>query len=254
MTGSEGCSTSRARAALCRTSVSCTPLQLTRIEAPQSRIPGNLSRLARSSYETPYLMLVPLELVCQRPANQATASAYNYVHNIPLRSAPAWLMMFLVSASAGCAAQQSSSQPASGCRVSLVSDGDSLRCQDGRRVRLIGVDAPEALQRPYGGRSRAALQRLVPLGTDIRLESDLRPTDQYRRQLAYVWVGPSLVNEVMVRDGWAVLYTVPPNVKYAARLERAQREARARGAGLWAEQGFECLPTDFRQKRCVSRP
>ncbi len=34
--------------------------------------------------------------------------------------------------------------------------------------------------------------------------------------LAYVWTGSSLVNERLVREGWAVLYTLPPNVKYAA--------------------------------------
>jgi micrococcal nuclease len=86
------------------------------------------------------------------------------------------------------------------------------------------------------------------------LEADVAPTDRYGRQLAYVWVGTTFVNEAMVRDGWAVLYTVPPNVKYAPRLERAQKEARARGAGLWVERGFECPPSDFRRDRCVSPP
>ena len=41
--------------------------------------------------------------------------------------------------------------------------------------------------------------------------------------LAYVWAGSTLVNESMVRDGWAVLYTVPPNVKYADRLGTGAR-------------------------------
>jgi endonuclease YncB( thermonuclease family) len=57
--------------------------------------------------------------------------------------------------------------------------------------------------------------------------------------------------------GWAVLYTVPPKVKYADRLQRAQNEARsngaglwAHGAGLWAQSGFNCLPSDFRRRLC----
>jgi micrococcal nuclease len=58
----------------------------------------------------------------------------------------------------------------------------------------------------------------------------------------------------MVRDGWAVLYTVPPNVKYEERLRRAQNEARARGAGLWLDRGFDCLPVDFRRGECLSPP
>jgi micrococcal nuclease len=78
--------------------------------------------------------------------------------------------------------------------------------------------------------------------------------DHYGRQLAYVWTGSVLINEVMVRSGWAVLYTVALKVKYADRLSAAQKEARASGAGLWAQHGFECLPSEFRRSRCASRP
>jgi micrococcal nuclease len=141
-----------------------------------------------------------------------------------------------------------------GCLVLRVADGDTFTCRDGRKVRLIGIDSPESQQQPHGARARKALLQLLPPAAAVRLEFDVAPTDRYGRFLAYVWVGPALVNEAMVRDGWAVLYTVPPNVKYAERLTRAQKEARARGAGLWSQRGFECLPNDFRSKRCVSSP
>ncbi len=95
---------------------------------------------------------------------------------------------------------------------------------------------------------------MLPLGDSIRLETDVSPVDRYGRELAYLWTGDSLINEIMVRDGWAVTYTVPPNVKYAERLARAQKEARARGTGLWSGRGFDCLPADFRKGRCVTRP
>jgi micrococcal nuclease len=141
--------------------------------------------------------------------------------------------------------------PESSCIVGRVVDGDTFHCRDGREVRLTGIDTPER-QQSFSSVAREALLKMIPLGTAVRLERDVAPTDRYGRVLAYVWVGPKLVNEAMVRDGWAVLYTVPPNVKYADRLGRAQREARARGAGLWAQRGFDCLPQDFRGRRCVS--
>jgi micrococcal nuclease len=137
------------------------------------------------------------------------------------------------------------------CRIDRVPDGDTFYCRDGRKVRLIGIDAPELAQGRSGLDSREALRRFLPAGAVVRLEPDAASRDQYGRTLAYVWAGRRLVNEAMVRDGWAVLYTVPPNVRYVGRLERAQRQARAEHAGLWARGGFACTPSDFRRKRCA---
>jgi micrococcal nuclease len=136
--------------------------------------------------------------------------------------------------------------------VERVADGDSFNCRDGRRVRLIGIDAPELSQGESGRRARAALGRLAPPGTAVRLEPDAAPRDRYGRVLAHVWAGSRLVNEVLVLEGWALLYTVPPNVKYAERLERAQKKARAAGAGLWSIGGFECAPSAYRRLECRS--
>lgn len=119
-------------------------------------------------------------------------------------------------------------------------------------MRLIGIDSPELRQGSLGRQAQGALLALLPLGTTVRLETDVSPMDRFGRELAYVWSGISMINELMVRNGWAVIYTVPPNVKYAERLARAQKEARARGAGLWSGRGFECLPNDFRRGRCVN--
>jgi micrococcal nuclease len=177
---------------------------------------------------------------------------------MPLRLSAGSFAIMLVVKPVACTARQYAQEtgptPHSDCVVARVSDGDTFRCSDGRRVRLIGVDSPESGQSPYGERARSALVKLLPAGSGVRLESDVASTDRYGRVLAYVWAGSTLVNEAMVRDGWAVLYTVPPNVKYADRLTRAQSEARAHGAGLWSQRGFECLPADFRRKRCVSSP
>ena len=150
-----------------------------------------------------------------------------------------------------CAASR---QPMADCVVQRVSDGDSFRCQDGSRVRLIGIDSPERQQHPFGEQAAQALLQMMPPGTTVKLESDAAPTDRYGRLLAHVWVGSILVNEAMVQGGWAVLYTVPPNVKYAERLEEAQKEARMLGAGLWGKSGFACPPADFRRGKCVSSP
>lgn len=136
------------------------------------------------------------------------------------------------------------------CTVASVTDGDTIRCTDGTRVRLLGIDSPERAQGDEYHSARAALLRYLPPGETVRLEHDVRPLDQYRRTLAYVWAGDTLVNEAMVREGWAVLYTVPPNVRYVDRLRAAEREARDARRGLWRDGEVECRPADFRRDKC----
>jgi micrococcal nuclease len=151
-----------------------------------------------------------------------------------------------------CAATPTTVQGPAPCVVARVVDGDTFDCRDGRIVRLLGVDSPERRQGDAGRLARQALLRRLPVDRRVRLESDVAATDRYGRVLAYVWTGETLVNEALVREGWAVLYTVPPNVKYAERLRRAQNEARAGRAGLWAGDGFACLPRSYRRHECGS--
>jgi micrococcal nuclease len=173
---------------------------------------------------------------------------------MPHRFAFALVSLALAADPLACAPSRHLVQQEADCVVRLVVDGDTFHCRDGRKVRLIGIDSPEQDQRPFGARARDALIGFLPPGAPVRLERDVAATDRYTRELAYVWTGATLVNEAMVRGGWAVLYTVPPNVKYAERLRRAQNKARAEGAGLWAQNGFACLPSEFRRRGCVSPP
>jgi micrococcal nuclease len=155
--------------------------------------------------------------------------------------------------SCGSAPRPASPPPAS-CIVERVGDGDTFFCRDGRKVRLLGIDTPELGQGEPGRQAHAALERLIPRGTAVRLEKDVAPRDRFGRDLAYVWTGSRMVNERLVREGWAVLYTLPPNVKYAGRLERAQKEARAAHAGLWESGAFECSPVAWRRRECPATP
>lgn len=136
------------------------------------------------------------------------------------------------------------------CRVERVSDGDSFYCEGGKRVRLIGIDTPELNQGELGRRSREALVGLMPPGSLLRLELDASPADRYGRTLAYGWRDSVMVNREMVRQGWALLYTVPPNVRYVESLRAAQDSARAEHAGHWKTGGFTCQPAQRRRGEC----
>ena len=124
--------------------------------------------------------------------------------------------------------------------VVRVVDGDTIYVQLADRVekiRYIGVNAPE-IHHPLkgqepGGREAAAVNRRLVGGRHVRLELDVRTRDRYGRLLAYVWVGDTMINAELVREGYAQVMTVPPNVKYQELFVTLQREARHAGRGLW---------------------
>jgi endonuclease YncB( thermonuclease family) len=129
-----------------------------------------------------------------------------------------------------------------------VTDGDTIKVRVANgvveRVRLTGIDTPETkdprtVVECFGREAAAETLTLLPVGTAVRLETDVELRDRYGRLLAYVWRLPDslLVNEALVRDGWAAPYRYPPNVKYADELSRLGAEARAANRGLWGACG-----------------
>lgn len=128
--------------------------------------------------------------------------------------------------------------------VSRVVDGDTIELSNKETVRYIGIDTPEVREkknsewvynpRPYAEDARKFNQKLVE-GKPVKLEFDVQKMDKYKRLLAYVYIGDKMVNIEMVREGLAMIYTYPPNVKYSKRFLDAQKEARNNKKGLWVD-------------------
>ncbi len=137
--------------------------------------------------------------------------------------------------------------------VTKVYDGDTLtiiytgKAGGKDKVRLIGVDCPELKQAPWGKRARDFTRKMV-LGKIVRLETDVRVRDRYGRLLAYVWIGDKMLNEELLREGLAVLLTIPPDVRYVERFKRTQEEARKKKKGFWAEGGLKEAPSEWRRR------
>ena len=122
-------------------------------------------------------------------------------------------------------------------RVASVIDGDTIDLTDGRRVRYIGIDAPETAHegKPsecFGNESKEENKRWV-VGKTVRLEIDVSATDAYGRLLRYVYVGDTMVNEMLVIGGFARAWNVLPDEKQADAFLAAQFEAREMSRGLW---------------------
>jgi len=107
------------------------------------------------------------------------------------------------------------------CTVTKITDGDSFDCITETlevSVRLIGIDTPE-LHTPQGKLARSFVLNHLPAGTTVILEFDAQILDKYQRVLAYVWLPDgTMLNEILLQEGYASMMTVPPNVKYVERF------------------------------------
>jgi micrococcal nuclease len=159
----------------------------------------------------------------------------------------ALVVVLAVAAYAATAGDGSGGAPApaqkSGGRVLRVVDGDTIHVRAGGRdetVRYIGVDTPESVKpgapvECFAKRASAFNQRLVA-GERVRLVLGAEARDRYGRLLAYVYRARDglFVNAALVRRGYAVALTIPPNVAHADEFRRLASSARRAGRGLWS--------------------
>ena len=152
-------------------------------------------------------------------------------------------------------------------QVSEVIDGDTYRItrpEGTSTVRLIGIDTPETKHpdRPvecFGKEATQAAQQLLDSQT-VWVHDD--PTqdaqDRYGRQLVYLWLADgTLVNEKLIRDGFAIEYTYEKPYQQQDAFRAAQDEARQASRGLWAAttcNGNPHLPAQQPTKKTPTTP
>lgn len=129
--------------------------------------------------------------------------------------------------------------------VVKVIDGDTLSIQINGKVqtlRLIGLDTPETVdpRKPVQcfGREASAKAKEILTGQQVRIETDQTQDeyDKYNRLLAYVFLPEgTLLNEMMIREGYGHEYTHQTPYKYQNEFRAAENEARNKKRGLWAD-------------------
>lgn len=125
--------------------------------------------------------------------------------------------------------------------VISITDGDTLRIMyEGKStpLRLIGVDTPEinAADEPvqcYGNEAKEYLDSIVS-GKKVYIEQDVSDKDKYDRLLRYVYVDGEMVNELLVKNGYAFASSYPPDTKYQQKMESAEIYAKGAKKGFWA--------------------
>jgi micrococcal nuclease len=126
--------------------------------------------------------------------------------------------------------------------VQRVIDGDTFDLDDGTRVRMLGIDAPEAgfgdkTPQPFSAEATEWLKSRIE-SHEVALRIDYPKTDRYGRTLAWVFEPDGiLINEVMLREGRVKLladFGLPTDLEPA--LRKAEAEARIRKIGVWARK------------------
>lgn len=158
--------------------------------------------------------------------------------------------------------------------VKRVIDGDTLILSNGEKARLTGIDTPEARGNPKAhkdsqrtgkdvqeitlqGKEATEFVRRLAQDKKIRIEYDVQKRDRYGRLLIYAYDIETLkknplarpteglvvsedqeifLNGSIIRSGYAVPLTVPPNVKHADFFKELHSEARLHKRGLWASK------------------
>ncbi|HEY8568476.1 thermonuclease family protein [Microbulbifer sp.] len=120
-----------------------------------------------------------------------------------------------------------------------VVDGDTLRLKDGRRVRLIGVNAPELAHgrrqaQPLAREAKEFTERFLE-GGDVELVYDRSRYDNHGRVLAHVYNhrGDSL-ESALLAAGLAFHVAIYPNLALAECLAIREQDARTHNRGVWA--------------------
>ncbi|MGD8311409.1 MAG: thermonuclease family protein [Gammaproteobacteria bacterium] len=149
-------------------------------------------------------------------------------------------------------------------RVIHVTDGDTVKLADGRRLRIIGINAPE-IHRPghaaeaFAAAARTALERLLDShNRTLLLQTGKERRDHYGRLLAHAFLetGENIAVQLL-EQGLATTLVVPPNTWGQACYRQAEDAARLAHRGLWQLAAYRAtagrnLTPDIRGFRIVN--
>jgi len=124
--------------------------------------------------------------------------------------------------------------------VNRVVDGDTVHLEDGRRIRLVGIQAPKlplgrpnVRKQPLADASKALLEKLV-LGRAVALSYGGRRLDRHGRALAHLHTEDGRwVQGILLEQGLARVYSFPDNRTMVTDMLVLERAARSARRGIW---------------------
>ncbi len=129
-------------------------------------------------------------------------------------------------------------------RVNYVYDGDTLQLEDGRKVRLMGIDTPEVYAkrgriateiRRSGEQAKIALKALLAESSQqIGLAYGVQRFDRYQRTLAHVFLADGKnIQAALISGGYAIAFTTPPDDSMSDCYRQQEALAIKAKRGIW---------------------
>ncbi len=137
--------------------------------------------------------------------------------------------------------------PQEQARVTAIFDGDTIKLQDGRRVRFPGINAPEVAKphqpgQPYGEAALRRLRQLISASPRVGLSYGVQRQDHYGRVLAYVSADDGRdLQRILLQEGLAAAIAIPPNIANAECYLQDEQAARSAHRGMWSDAAYQPL-------------
>ena len=127
-------------------------------------------------------------------------------------------------------------------KVDTVLSGDTFTLEDGRVVKLSGVEAPDYNHREPGysengaQQSRRYLSQLLPKNISVKLLLDNKKQDRYGHILASAIRSVDDLDLVaeMLKNGWVRQIIHPPNDAQWQCYQALEQAAQSQSLGLWS--------------------
>ncbi len=126
-------------------------------------------------------------------------------------------------------------------KFSKCVDGDTawlIKDEKEIKVRFLAIDAPEAGEEvePFGKEASEFTCNKLKYAKKIEIEYDDNAfeKDKYERHLVWIFVDDRLLQDEIVRNGWAEVTYLYGDYKYIDRLKQSESVAKRNSLNIWS--------------------
>ncbi len=126
-------------------------------------------------------------------------------------------------------------------KFSKCVDGDTawlIKDEKEIKVRFLAIDAPEVgeQEEPFGKEASEFTCNKLKYAKKIEIEYDdnALEKDKYDRHLVWIFVDDRLLQDEIVRDGWAEVTYLYGDYKYIDRLKQSESVAKRNSLNIWS--------------------